>query len=104
MKPVSVLESPLLTGLAREAHTLVETAGFARDLTGTTVLLDAHQTLAATPSFADELVRNLIVERNADKVLIWAAGLNFTRWLHDAARRRDVAGRVVDAAPDDMIL
>jgi hypothetical protein len=62
------------------------------------VTVVSRDLLSGSPSFADELVRQLAVERNAAGVVVIGAEPTFERYVHEAARNHDVTGRVVTHA------
>lgn len=88
----SRITSPLLTGMRPEAQKLLAT--LPANLSGHSVVLDGHRTLAATPSFADEMIRVLLVERNADHVHAIAVGSEFGEWLRESAQDHNVSGKL----------
>lgn len=92
---VSTIESPMLTGLREQARRMIEAQDVPLNLSGTDVILDGHRTRAATPSFADEVIKTLVVERGAKSLTIRVAGREFTEWLLAAAERYEVVDRVV---------
>lgn len=88
------LKSPILTGVRADEGRFVDNCRVPENLEGVGVLLDGHNTLAATPFFADELVRILLVERHASRLTVSVAGDEFTRWIVESAERLGVADRV----------
>lgn len=88
----STISSPVLTGMREEAQDLLR--GLPEDLGGRHVVLDGHRTLAATPSFADEVVRILLVERHADNLHAVAVGRKFGDWLTESAQTHGVADKL----------
>lgn len=61
----STLKTPVLTGQWGQARRLIERAGLPSELTGCVVTLDAHRTVAATQTFADDSSRSFWLERRA---------------------------------------
>lgn len=92
------LESPMLTGLRSQARELVDAAEIPADLSESDVVLDGHRTLAATPSFADEIVKILLVERHARSLTVRVAGREFTQWLENAANVHQVKDRLITSS------
>lgn len=88
------LKSPILTGNQNDARRFLDSSDVPADLNEITVVLDGHNTLAATTSFADELVRILMVERRAKELVVTMAGEQFTRWILEAAAHHGVSGNV----------
>lgn len=68
------------------------------DLTGQQVTVLSRELLSGSPSFADELIRQLAVERNAAGVVVVGAEPTFEQYVHDAARNHDVGTRVTTRA------
>lgn len=69
-------------------------AALAEDLRGHTVVLDCRALLSGTPSFADELVKQVLRDRRADELLVLGANSDFSADLASAAEARDVSDRV----------
>ncbi|MCW2609983.1 MAG: hypothetical protein QOC93_1447 [Actinomycetota bacterium] len=83
---------PPLAGSRPAAAALL--AGLPADLSGDEVAVLCRDLLTGSPSFADELVRQLAVERNAGRVVLVGAEDAFERYVRDAARDHAVAERV----------
>jgi hypothetical protein len=83
---------PPLAGSRPAAAALL--AALPADLSGDEVAVLCRDLLSGSPSFADELVRQLAVERNAGHVVLVGADETFERYVRDAARSHAVAGRV----------
>lgn len=91
---MNTLELPQLTGTRSRARAMIEDAGLPDDLSGADVHLDGHLTLAGTGSFADEVVRILLVERLADRVVVINVGPDLHAKLARAAAEHGVAEKV----------
>ncbi len=68
--------------------------GVPTDLHGERVTLDCRALLSGTPSFADEMVKVLLVERGADGLVVLGANEEFAADLLASAREHGVADRV----------
>ncbi|HEY0487276.1 MAG TPA: hypothetical protein VGD72_13605 [Mycobacteriales bacterium] len=91
MTPQSVTLPPL-AGSRPAAAVLL--SSLPADLTGQQVTVLSRDLLSGSPSFADELVRELTVERNAASVVVVGAEPTFEQYVHEAARNHDVGTRV----------
>ncbi|MBO1767062.1 hypothetical protein [Allobranchiibius sp. GilTou38] len=58
------------------------------------VRLDCRQLVAGTASFADEIVRRVLLEGGADRLVVEYAGPAFGGYLQDAARDLDVSASI----------
>ena len=87
------IKLPRLIG-GRDAARDVTAGALPGHLHGDRVLVICRDLFAATPSFADELVRQVLVEREADELVLVGASGEFPGWVSDAAVRRQVASRV----------
>jgi hypothetical protein len=83
---------PPLAGSRPAAAALL--AGLPADLSGDEVAVLCRALLTGSPSFADELVRRLAVDRNAGRIVLVGAAEEFERYVRDAARSHAVADRV----------
>jgi hypothetical protein len=83
---------PALAGSRPAAAELL--AGLPADLSGAEIAVLCRDLLTGSPSFADELVRQLAVERNAGRLVLVGAEETFERYVRDAARAHAVAERV----------
>jgi hypothetical protein len=83
---------PALAGSRPAAAELL--SGLPADLSGSEIAVLCRDLLTGSPSFADELVRQLAVERSAGRVLLVGADETFERYVRDAARSHAVAERV----------
>ncbi len=64
------------------------------DLHGAAVVVDCRALLSGTPSFADELVRSLLVDRHAAELVVLGAGTDFAADLLESARDHRVGDRL----------
>lgn len=69
-------------------------AALPEDLKGDRVVVHARELQSGTPSFADELVKKLLAEREAEELVLVGAGTDFIRYVNESANARDVADRV----------
>ncbi len=65
------------------------------DLRGQRVTLDCRALLSGTPSFADEMVRVLLVERRAEELMVLGANEDFASDLAASAREHGVFDRLL---------
>lgn len=86
---------PLLTGVRGDAARLVGAARLPTNLADVEVVINARSTLAGTASFADELIRTLLVDRSAYRVVIDGVGASLGQSLSVAAERYSVAHRLI---------
>ena len=64
------------------------------DLRGQQVVLDSRALLSGTPSFADEMVRTVLIDRAADELVVLGATSDFAADLTASARDHGVLDRV----------
>ena len=89
---------PPLAGSRPAAAELL--SGLPEDLAGEQVSVLARDLLSGSPSFADELVRQLTVERHAESVVVVGAEPTFEGYVRNAAQTHGVADRVTTRSPD----
>lgn len=65
------------------------------DLTGREVTIDCSHMGATSPSFIDEVLRSLVVERNAQTVTLNAVPMDIAQWARQSVARRRMADRVI---------
>jgi hypothetical protein len=94
----SMLDLPQLTGTRNRARAWIEAANLPSDLTGLAVALNGHRTLAGTGSFADEVVKILLVERHAARVTVYNVDSDLTAKLKRAVDAHGVSARLTFAA------
>lgn len=64
------------------------------DLRGQKVVLDSRALLSGTPSFADEMVKAVLVDRGADELVVLGANSDFASDIAVSARDHGVLDRV----------
>lgn len=64
------------------------------DLHGERVVLDSRALLSGTPSFADEMVKAVLVDRGADELVVLGANSDFAADVTTSARDHGVLDRV----------
>lgn len=64
------------------------------DLKGETVVLDCRSLLSGTPSFADEIVKQVLADRRADELLVLGANSDFGADLAASAAAHGVIDRL----------
>jgi hypothetical protein len=74
------------------ADALVER--LAGDLTGAEVVVDCRRLVSASPSFAAQLVLQVLVDRRAGSLRVQHAPAAFEAYLHAAAGELDVTDRL----------
>ncbi|MFF0816661.1 hypothetical protein ACFYVR_16140 [Rhodococcus sp. NPDC003318] len=90
---MTTLPLPPLVGTRKRAHTLADL--LPGDLAGLEVTVDCRELVAATESFADELITVVVVERNAKKMYFKNVGdFDFANWVDARAAAHKVSGRV----------
>lgn len=89
---MSTLTAPKLVSSRDQAREL--TASLADDLSGATVMVDCSALEASTPSFVDELVKAVLVDRNGDRLIIKGAPERTVELARRAARNRGVLQRL----------
>jgi hypothetical protein len=89
---MSTLIAPKLVSSRDQAREL--TAGLADDVSDTAVLVDCSALQASTPSFVDELVKAVLVDRQADRLIIKGAPERTVELARRAAENRGVADRL----------
>src|SRR5512132_2538191 len=81
---MSTLIAPKLLSSRHQAREL--TASLAEDLSGTVVMVDCSALQASTPSFVDELVKAVLVDRGGERLIL--KGRPSGRWSWPGGRRR----------------
>jgi hypothetical protein len=89
---MSTLIAPKLVSSRHQAREL--TAGLADDLSGTIVMVDCSALQASTPSFVDELVKSVLVDRQASRLRIKGAPERTVELARRAAQNRGVVDRL----------
>ena len=95
---MTTLALPPMVGSRRRAHVLAEKLG---GLQGVRVVVDCRDLIAATESFADELISEILVARGASEMhFINVSDLEFANWVDEHAKVHGVSTRVkVDRKP-----
>lgn len=89
---MSTLIAPKLISSRDQAREL--TAGLAEDLSDTAVLVDCTALQASTPSFVDELVKAVLVDRRGDRLILKGAPDRTVELARRAAQNRGVIDRL----------
>lgn len=87
------LEPGQHAGSREHARELV--AALPAQLTGITVALDCAELVAGTPSFLDEIVKEILVTRRADRLEIVGSSRRIATLADRAAVNREVADRLI---------
>lgn len=83
---------PELTGGRKAANRLVDAKPY--HLTGACVTLDMRATKAGTLSFADEIVKVVVLQNRAKSLNIIGAYHDMQRWIKESAQAHGVSGKV----------
>lgn len=96
---MTTLPLPPLVGTRKRARTLAEQ--LPKEVKGAVVIVDCSDLMAATESFADELITELLVHRGAAEVRFAnVSDLEFANWVDERAEFHQMGGRVkVDRKP-----
>lgn len=86
------LEPSQHSGSRDHARDLV--AELPSDMTGIAVVLDCSRLVVGTPSFLDEIVKQLLVVRRADRLEVIADSSRIAELAERAAANRGVADRL----------
>lgn len=86
------LDAPNHAGSREQAILLVSTLG--DDLTGESILLDCSDVVVATPSFLDELVKQVLEMRDAGRLDVLEPPERAWQLLERAATNRGVRERI----------
>jgi hypothetical protein len=89
---MSTLIAPKLVSSRDQARKL--TASLPGDLSGTVVMVDCSALQASTPSFVDELVKAVLVDRRGSHLVIKAAPERTVELARRAAQNRGVLDRL----------
>lgn len=95
-----VLELPRLLGTRQAAADVVERANLPEPLDGDVVVL-ANSVAAVSPSYADELVKQLLEVHRAEEILIVGGSPHLQDRLKDAAQRRSMGDKVRTVSPSE---
>lgn len=99
MQTLPTLPLPPLVGTRRRAQALVH--DLPGDLHGAAVVIDCRELVAATESFADELIDLLVLQRGAQRLdFVNVTDSEFANWVDERAAAQGVEDRVtVDRCP-----
>lgn len=87
------LEAPALAGSRPRAQQLL--IDLPADLTGQAVQLHCESLIAAAASFADEIVRTILVDRKAERLEVTSVSdQEFITYLRERAELYGVSGRL----------
>jgi hypothetical protein len=89
---MSTLIAPKLVSSRHQAQEL--TASLAGDLSDTVVMVDCSALQASTPSFVDELVKAVLVDRRGGRLVMKGAPERTVELARRAASNRGVADRL----------
>ena len=92
---MSTLTAPKLVSSRDQAREL--TAGLTADLSDTVVMVDCTALQASTPSFVDELVKAVLVDRQGGRLVIKGAPERTVELARRAAQNRGVTDRLETA-------
>lgn len=91
---MQTLVLPRLAGTREAVADLVAEQKLPGDLRGTDVIVVGADLLAGSSSFADELVKETLVQRHADHLVLVGVSGVFDERLRAAAERRGVQGKL----------
>lgn len=87
------LEAPVLAGTRPRARQIL--AKLPSDLSGHVVQLQCDSLIASAASFADEVVRSILVDRHAERLEVTSVSdQEFIDYLRDRAEAHHVADRL----------
>lgn len=89
---MQTLQLPRLVGSRESAVALA--SSLPSRLVGEQVVVVSRDLVSGSPSFADELVVELLARRQADRVVVVGAYDDFAAYVTDSAARHDVAHRL----------
>jgi hypothetical protein len=81
---------------------LLEEQGLAADFAGQRVVVSCRELSSGSPSFADELVSELLDHRHASEVLLVSCPPKFRNYMLEAASRHGRQDAVVVARGEDV--
>ncbi|WP_148050012.1 hypothetical protein [Frigoribacterium sp. PhB107] len=95
---MTTISVPRLAGSREHAARIAQS--LPDDLRGISVLLEAGAVRSAAQSFADELCKQILVIRQADRLEVHSASATFARYLNSSSNLREVADRIsIDVRP-----
>lgn len=90
---MTTLPLPPLVGTRNRARALTST--LPSDLGTSKVTVDGTNLLAATASFVDELIKQIVINRDAEHLtVVNVSDLEIAEWIHDRAEANGVGDRV----------
>jgi hypothetical protein len=96
MRVLARIETPAHAGARDQASALV--ARLPSDLSGIDVEVDCSSMLVGTPSFLDEIVKQILVGRNAQSMSVVAASARAHHLLERSAANRGLSDRLLFVA------
>jgi hypothetical protein len=95
---MTTLEIPRMSGTRQRAE--IVASALSDDLSSTKIEIDADLVASASQSFADELCKQILVDRSALSLTVHNASPWFANYLSTSARLRSVTDRLsVDVKP-----
>lgn len=94
------LRAPAHAGAREQARELTE--ALALDLAGQDVILDCTDVLIGTPSFLDEIVKQVLDVRGARTLSVQMASPRVQHLLERSAENRGLRDRLLFAGPPDL--
>jgi hypothetical protein len=91
------IQAPSHAGARDQARELADVLG--TDLAGQDVILDCTDLLVGTPSFLDEVVKQVLVVRNAKALSVQMASARVHELLERSADNRGLSDRLMFAVP-----
>lgn len=106
MNEPTIITLPPLTGMRPRAVSVIKNAGIDNSAgnshAGRTVRIDGHATRAATRSFVDELVREILVDFGFQSLELYAVDGELRELIMQAAVTHNVEDRVVAISAEDL--
>ena len=95
------IQPPEHAGLRDQAQDLAKPLG--SDLSGNEVVLDCDKLLIGAPSFLDEIVKQILLERGADLLIVHGATERVHKLLERAAENRGSRDRLIFRPSHDSV-
>lgn len=83
---------PRLVGSRQSAAVILDRASHA--IAADRVVLNCRELLSGSPSFADEVVKQVLIDGQAAELVVLAAGDDFARYILESASLHGVQDRV----------
>jgi hypothetical protein len=83
------IDLPMLAGSREAANSMAAALG--HDLSGETVVVNCRDLFSASPSFIDQLVKRLLLEKHAATLIFLGADGDVEKEARDSATLRNVA-------------